>query len=164
MTGKTHTAIAALDGKGGVGMVQVVTPLPTELGAGEVLIKVEYAAMIALDTYATDMGFLVSEYPFVLGYTVAEFVVGTGPGVKGLRDGDRVVAFTYGPSKRKALQQYVVQSYTFCAKVPDSLPLDKAATIPDNFICAFYTLFNKLELPHPPACWKRVPFGLSVCI
>ncbi|PFH46263.1 hypothetical protein AMATHDRAFT_70233 [Amanita thiersii Skay4041] len=149
MTDKTHAAIAALDGKGAVGAVQVATP--TALEAAEVMIKVEYAAMIAPDTYATDLGFFVDAYPYVLGYTVAGFVVRVGAGAEGFKDGDSVVAFAYGPSKRKAMQQYVVQPYTVCAKVPDNLPLDQAATIPDNFVCAFYTLFNQLGLPHPPA-------------
>lgn len=34
-------------------------------------------------------------------------------------------------------------------QIPDSLPLAEASTIPDNFVTAFYTLFNQLGLPHP---------------
>jgi len=46
-----HTAIVATDGRGQVGTIQVPTPEP---GPGEVLIKVDYAALIAFDTYITD--------------------------------------------------------------------------------------------------------------
>lgn len=34
-------------------------------------------------------------------------------------------------------------------QIPTTLPLDEAATIPDNFVCAFHTLFNKLSLDLP---------------
>jgi NADPH:quinone reductase-like Zn-dependent oxidoreductase len=35
------------------------------------------------------------------------------------------------------------------SKIPDNLSFEAAATIPDNFVCAFYTLFNQLSLPMP---------------
>lgn len=34
-------------------------------------------------------------------------------------------------------------------KIPDSLALEAAATIPDNFVTAFYTLFSQVGLPLP---------------
>lgn len=64
-------------------------------------------------------------------------------------DALQVTAFTYGPSTRKALQEYTILPYTFVAKVPASLPLEAAATIPDNFVTAYYTLFDQLGLPVP---------------
>ncbi|KAF8182354.1 hypothetical protein BJ912DRAFT_978682 [Pholiota molesta] len=98
----THTAIAAT-AKGQFDAIQVPTHPPVE---GEVLIKVEYAAMIAFDTYVVDRGLYVQSYPMTLGFTAA----GT---------------------------------------IPDSLSLAEAATLPDNFVTAFYTIFNQLGLPIP---------------
>lgn len=35
--------------------------------------------------------------------------------------------------------------------MPDALALQEAVTIPDNFVTAFYTVFNQLEVPRPPS-------------
>ena len=35
-------------------------------------------------------------------------------------------------------------------QIPDSLPLDAAVTIPDNFVTAFWALFDNLKLTFPP--------------
>jgi hypothetical protein len=34
-------------------------------------------------------------------------------------------------------------------QIPDSLPLDAAVTIPDNFVTAFWALFDNLKLTFP---------------
>lgn len=47
------------------------------------------------------------------------------------------------------MQEYVVQPRRVVAKIPDSVPLEEAATLPDNFVTAYYTLFNQLGLPAP---------------
>ena len=79
-----------------------------------------------------------------------------------------VTAFGFGENKHRSLQQYTVQprsvvakvtlSFTpkywlfktqICLQIPDSLSFDQASTIPDNFVTAFYTLFNQLGLPKP---------------
>ncbi|KAH9486431.1 Trans-enoyl reductase himH [Psilocybe cubensis] len=141
----THTAIATVS-KGHFDAIQVPTELP---GDGEVLIKVEYGSMIAFDTYVTDRGFYVQQYPLVLGFSGAGTVAKLGAGVQGLKIGDRVTAFGYGASRNKSLQEYSIQPVEVVGKIPDSLSLAEASTIPDNFVTAFYTLFNQLGLPHP---------------
>ncbi|KAF8913202.1 biotin/lipoyl attachment:Carbamoyl-phosphate synthase subunit L [Gymnopilus junonius] len=141
----THKAIAAT-AKGLYDEIQVPTETP---GEGQVLLKAAYGAMIAFDTYVTDRGFYVQEYPVILGFSASGTIEKLGPGVDDLKLGDRVTAFTFGPSNRKALQEYSVQPRTVIAKIPDSLPLEEAATIPDNFVTAFYTLFSQLGLPIP---------------
>ncbi|EGO05367.1 hypothetical protein SERLA73DRAFT_174491 [Serpula lacrymans var. lacrymans S7.3] len=143
----THTAIAATS-KGVLEAIQVKTEKP---GRGEVLVKVAYSSMIAFDTYITDLGYHVKEYPAVLGFNASGTVAEVGLGVDDLAVGDRVTAFAYQSSKARGMQQYAILSRTVCAKIPDDaeIALDAAVTIPDNFITAFFTLFDNLELPLP---------------
>lgn len=82
----THTAIAAT-AKGQFDAIQVPTHPPVE---GEVLIKVEYAAMIAFDTYVVDRGFYVQSYPMTLGFSASGTVAELGSGVNDLKVGERV--------------------------------------------------------------------------
>lgn len=86
MSTKTHTAIATT-GKGTFDAIEVPTETP---GRGEILLKTEYSSMIALDTYRTDLGFAVEEYPLVLGFNASGTVHEVGPEVNGLAAGDRV--------------------------------------------------------------------------
>ncbi|KDR85541.1 hypothetical protein GALMADRAFT_132225 [Galerina marginata CBS 339.88] len=105
--------------KGKFDTIQVPTETP---GDGEVLIQVAYASMIAFDTYVTDRGFYFQDYPVILGFSGAGTIKEIGRGVDDLKVGDRI---------------------------PDTLLLKEAATIPDNFVTAFYTLFHQLGLPIP---------------
>lgn len=143
---KTHSAIASIS-KGHFDVIQVSTPAP---GEGEVLIKVEYAAMIAFDTYINDMAYH-STFPMIFGFNAAGTIEEVGEGVEDLKIGDRVMAFTFRNSESKAMQEYSLQPRTVCAKIPDSISLKAASTVPDNFITAFNSLFNadNLGLPVP---------------
>ncbi|KAJ7250495.1 GroES-like protein [Mycena haematopus] len=144
----THTAIAAL-AKGKFDAIQVEKPKP---GARQVLLKVAYASMIAFDTYITDLGFAVEQYPITLGLNAAGTVIETGEG-SSLVVGDRITAFSPHIFARQELQgtmqEFIVLPDHLCAKVPHELALDSAATIPDNFVTAFYVLFDQLSLPIP---------------
>lgn len=89
----THTAIATTS-KGLLEAIQVPTGIPAE---GEVLIKVEYAALVPFDAYVTDRGFYVNGYPVILGFNAAGTVSKVGLGVRDLKFGDRVInGFTHG--------------------------------------------------------------------
>lgn len=82
----THTAIAVTQ-IGTISSIEVPTPRP---GPNEVLVKVEYAALIPLDAYATDLGYLAPTFPVILGYTIAGTVAAVGAGVNDLVVGDQV--------------------------------------------------------------------------
>ena len=82
----THVAIAAV-AKGYFDEIHVPTEKPQH---GEVLLKVEYASMVAFDTYITDLGYATDTFPVVLGSNAAGTVVEVGPGVDDLKIGDRV--------------------------------------------------------------------------
>ncbi|KAI5991350.1 hypothetical protein EDC04DRAFT_1346644 [Pisolithus marmoratus] len=146
-TSRTHTAIA-ITGKGVVESIQLPTVDPM---SGEVQVSVAYSTIVAPDVYMLD-GTLPTrpeDYPIPPGLSVSGTVVAVGDGVPRLKIGDRVCAFTLLQSKSKGLQLKVVLHHTLCAKVPDTMSLEDAVTIPDNFVTAFYTIFDQLGLPLP---------------
>jgi NADPH:quinone reductase-like Zn-dependent oxidoreductase len=189
MSIKTHTAIATT-GKGTFDAIEVPTKTP---GRGEILLKTEYSSMIALDTYRTDLGFAVEEYPLVLGFNASGTVHEVGPEVNGLVAGDRVRLLLAWLATRQFSDQllgyclclpglklqvyatvyYLIGDYLckselwperslfimiythFFVQIPDSLPLDAAATIPDNFVTAFWSLFDQLKLTFPSSVPKN---------
>ena len=59
-------------------------------------IKVEYTAPIPFDTYQSDLGYTVDEWPIVLGFSASGTVAKLGEGVPGLKVGDRVSAAFIG--------------------------------------------------------------------
>ncbi|KAH7915701.1 chaperonin 10-like protein [Hygrophoropsis aurantiaca] len=142
----THTGIATTS-KGVVQIIEVDTQKPP---FGHVLVKVSHTAIIPLDTYMSDHGRVLTEsdYPMVLGFNVSGVIAEVGSGVEDLAVGDRIAAMGVR-SASKGLQEYAILSRDSCAKIPDNLTLEEAATIPDNFITAFYTLFDGLGLPIP---------------
>ena len=81
-----HTAIAAV-AKGQFDAIEVETEKPRP---GQVLVKIAYASMIAFDTYITDVGLAVAEYPVILGFNGAGTVAEIGAGVLSLAVGDQV--------------------------------------------------------------------------
>lgn len=87
----THTAIATTS-KGHFDAIQVPTETP---GQGQVLLKVAYGSMIAFDTYVTDRGYAVQDYPLVLGFSAAGTIHKVGPGISDLKVGDRVRIYLF---------------------------------------------------------------------
>ena len=45
------------------------------------------------------------------------------------------------------MQEYVTKLRSGVAKVPGSISLEEAATLPDNFVTAFYTVFSQVGSP-----------------
>ena len=82
----THRAIA-ITSPGTID--QITLPTPTPVG-NEVLIEVQYTALIPFDTYQIDKNFFVQGYPTVLGFASAGRVKAVGPNVKDLKEGDKV--------------------------------------------------------------------------
>ncbi|GLB43569.1 putative biotin carboxylase C-terminal domain [Lyophyllum shimeji] len=148
-----HKAIAILE----PGKVDEITVSTGEPGEGQVLIKVEYSSLIPFDTYMSDLGYHTESYPAILGFNASGTVERLGPGVEDLAVGDRVTAFTYLTVRSKGMQEYTTQPREVIAKIPDTLSLEQAATIPDNLVTAFYTLFNQIGLPVPPSFPATAP-------
>ncbi|MFF0502075.1 zinc-binding dehydrogenase [Streptomyces fimicarius] len=120
---------------------EVDRPVP---GPGEVLVKVGAAGVCLSDVHLVD-GTLSPMYPegdtVTLGHEVAGTVAETGPGVEGWTAGDRVVlqageerrgrTYTRGVDYDGGWAEYALATATTLVALPDSLPFEQAAIIPD---------------------------------
>lgn len=71
------------------------------------------------------------------GLEAAGVVRRTGPGVKHLQPGDRVMLIARG-----SFATSITTSEQLCAKMPDNLSFDDAATMPCVYATAIYSLFT----------------------
>ena len=123
-------------------VVDVPTPVA---GAGQVRIKVEAAGVCLSDVHFLE-GILSPGYldgdQVTLGHEVAGVVDQVGAGVTSTRVGDRVVVIagernaasqitTMGFDYNGGWAEYVVTKAELVAAIPDSLPFEQAAIIPD---------------------------------
>ena len=123
-------------------VVDVPTP---DAGSGQVRIKVAAAGVCLSDVHFLEgilsPGYLAGDH-VILGHEVAGVVDQVGAGVAGVAVGDRVVVIA--GERNAALQittmgfdydggwaEYVVTKAELVAKIPDSLPFEQAAIIPD---------------------------------
>ncbi len=136
-------------------------PTPTSVRAGEVIIKIEYAAVCGTDVhlYAGD---LPARYPVILGHEYAGRILMVGPRVRNFKPGDRVVGsyvvycgdcrfcisgkyqlcerrLLFGINIDGSFAQYmkVPLADRVLIKVPDDLELRDAVLIPDMFLTGF---------------------------
>ena len=123
-------------------VVDVPTP---DAGSGQVRIKVAAAGVCLSDVHFLEgilsPGYLVGDH-VTLGHEVAGVVDQVGAGVAGVAVGDRVVVIagernaalhitTMGFDYDGGWAEYVVTKAELVAKIPDSLPFEQAAIIPD---------------------------------
>ena len=123
-------------------VVDVPTP---DAGAGQVRVKVAAAGVCLSDVHLLEgilsPGYLVGDH-VTLGHEVAGVVDQVGAGITGVAVGDRVVVIagernaahqitTMGFDYDGGWAEYVVTKADLVAKIPDSLPFEQAAIIPD---------------------------------
>ncbi|MEU3273516.1 zinc-binding dehydrogenase [Saccharomonospora sp. NPDC006951] len=123
-------------------VVDVPKPEP---GAGQVLIKVQAAGVCLSDVHLID-GTLSPLYlegdTVTLGHEVAGTVEQAGPGVNGWRPGQRVLlqagerradgtVLTRGVDYDGGWAEYAVATASTLVPIPDDLPYEQAAIIPD---------------------------------
>ncbi|KAL4970496.1 zinc-binding alcohol dehydrogenase family protein [Aspergillus stella-maris] len=148
----THPAITATGIKQPLTITNVATRAPQ---GREVQVRVEWVASAPLDVYQVDAG-LMAQFPQCLGDSAAGTVVAIGPEVQRLKVSDQIFGFFFHNAHEKGQQVYITAPEHLFGKVPDTIPLHEAATIPTNFCTAFYTLSDKLNLDLP---WPRpAPF------
>lgn len=123
-------------------VVDVPTP---DAGAGQVRIKVAAAGVCLSDVHflkgILSPGYLLGDC-VTLGHEVAGVVDQIGAGVSGVALGDRVVVIVEQRNEAKQITtlgfdydggwaEYLVTKADYIAKIPDSLPFEQAAIIPD---------------------------------
>ncbi|HYW06617.1 MAG TPA: medium chain dehydrogenase/reductase family protein [Longimicrobium sp.] len=119
-----------------LGLREAPDPQP---GDGEVRISVASAGVNFADVMAR-LGLYpdAPPLPAVVGYEVAGTVDRVGPGVAGVREGDRVAAFT----RFGGYSSSVVVAAAQAIPLPDTLSFEKGATIPVNYLTAWIMLVH----------------------
>lgn len=129
-----------IDRPGGPEVLTLVErPIP-EPGYGQVLIRVANAGVNRPDAlqragaYAPPPG--ASDLP---GLEAAGMIAAVGPGVVGVRDGDRVCALLPGGG----YADYALAPAAHCLPVPDGLSLQQAACLPETFFTVWSNVFMR---------------------
>ncbi|WDD99815.1 NADP-dependent oxidoreductase [Thalassomonas actiniarum] len=125
-------------------LIQIPVPAPA---ADEVLVKVAYAGVNPAD-WKMRAGYLKSQLPatdapLVLGLDASGVVVATGEQVSEFAEGDRVACASnlFSTGAPGAYAEYLVVSKNKVARLPDTVSLQAAATLPIAAITAKQALF-----------------------
>lgn len=114
-----------------------------EAGPGEVVIDVHAMGLnfpdvlVAAGKYQT-----LPPLPFVPGKELAGVIAATGPGVAGLAVGDRVMA----QLENGAFAETVAVAADHCFKLPDDLPMVKAAAMGLTYQTSWFALLDRARL------------------
>ncbi|KAG1844071.1 chaperonin 10-like protein [Suillus subalutaceus] len=111
-------------------------------GAGQVLVKIQSAALNPVDYKIKYTGMIVTDYPTVLGTDITGIVEEVGEGVDNFRKGDRVLAHGKFANDFTAFQQYTLTAASFTAKIPPGESFDSAATVPVGLDTALVGLYG----------------------
>jgi NADPH2:quinone reductase len=109
-------------------LTEAVAPVP---GRGQVRIRVRAAGVNPVDAgNRADGSWAGLRVPCVLGYDVAGDVESLGPGVSGLRVGDRVMAMTHFPDGAGGYAEFTVADADLVAPIADETSFTQAAATP----------------------------------
>ncbi len=114
------------------------------IGATDVLVRVEAAALNPLDTKMQQglmHGFFPVDFPYAIGTDLAGTVEQVGPDVTDWRAGDPVVART-DPPRGGALAELAVVPAAYLAKAPAAVSAGEAAGVPTAAGTAWQALFE----------------------
>jgi NADPH:quinone reductase-like Zn-dependent oxidoreductase len=126
-------------GQFALGEVEIHQP-----GPGEILIKVQAAALNPIDWKIQKVNRLIDGYPAILGSDIAGDVETVGEGVSDFKKGDRVFGKSLFLKERGAYQQYVVYSTATASKIPPKFSYDDVSTLPTALATAYSGMYNKL--------------------
>src|SRR5208337_2575800 len=112
-------------------------------GAGEALVEIAYAALNFFDTLIIEGKYqLKPEPPFSPAGEFSGRVVALGPGAQGFAVGDRVM----GSTGHGAAREQIAIAASRLARVPDGLPLDKAAGLSIAYGTTLHALRQRAEI------------------
>src|SRR5271157_730189 len=116
---------------------------PPVAGAGEAVVEVAYAALNFFDTLIIEGKYQVKpEPPFSPAGEFSGRVVVLGPGAQGFAVGDRVM----GSTGHGAAREQIAIAASRLARVPDGLPLDKAAGLSITYGTSLHALKQRAEI------------------
>ncbi|KAG2074189.1 GroES-like protein [Suillus decipiens] len=124
-------------GKFEVGSRSIPSP-----GAGQLLVKVQSAALNPVDYKIQDYGIIVTNYPTVLGTDIAGTVEELGEGVDNFCKGDKVLVHGEFINDFTAFQEYTLTNASYTAKIPPNESFDSAATVPVGLDTALVGLYG----------------------
>ncbi|EDR05900.1 uncharacterized protein LACBIDRAFT_185404 [Laccaria bicolor S238N-H82] len=125
-------------------------------GPGELLVKVHSTSLNPVDWKIHKYGFLVENFPAVLGIDLAGDVEEVGEGVTAFVKGDRVFAQGQYKPEWASFQQYTKTVAISTSKIPENISYEQAATIPLALTTAYTGLYSNkpygggLEAPVEP--------------
>ncbi|WP_411954289.1 quinone oxidoreductase family protein [Alkalibacillus sp. S2W] len=108
-----------------------------KIGENEVLIRVAYSSVNYADIKKRTGNKGKDEFPLMLGLDVSGKIE-EAPSNSTLLKGDRVIAFP----KNGSYAEYVVANEQLVFKIPHSLPLEKAATMPTVSVLSYILLYE----------------------
>ncbi|EPT02656.1 hypothetical protein FOMPIDRAFT_1143584 [Fomitopsis schrenkii] len=121
-----------------IGTAPIYTP-----GPGQLLIKVQSAALNPADWVIQAYGVLVEEYPAILGFDVAGTVAKVGEGVTTFKEGDKVLTPAHiDKSDHAGFQQYMLTEEYAAARIPEGMSFDEAATLPVAIVTSAVALYH----------------------
>ncbi|KAF7986371.1 hypothetical protein HWV62_35392 [Athelia sp. TMB] len=121
------------------------TTIPTP-GPGELLVKNGGVALNPVDWKIQKYGLGVEIFPAVIGLDLAGTVEQVGEGVISFKEGDKVVGSGSLTSTQAAFQQYSILKAKYSAKIPPSVSIEQAATLPVGLTTATTGLYQKGNL------------------
>ncbi|TFK53686.1 GroES-like protein [Heliocybe sulcata] len=113
-------------------------------GAGDLLIKVEAAALNPVDWKIQKGGTFNKMYPAILGTDGAGEVAAVGEGATGFKVGDKVFFEGWFSNDKATFQEYATVPAEITAKLPSNISLDEAASIPLGLATAALGLYAPL--------------------
>ena len=123
-------------------LADVPTPTP---GPGQVLLRVAFAGVNPAD-WKDRQGMLAIyqayRFPYIVGFDAAGVVDQVGPGVSGLKPGDRAFTPTnHGQGGWGSYAEYVIADEDRVAPIPQGMSFEAAASIPVAALTGWQALF-----------------------
>jgi len=115
-------------------------PIP---GPGQLLVKIEVAALNPADWKIQVRGYFIDNYPAIVGSDAAGTVVQVGEGVQGFVPGDKVFFEGSWVNAEATFQEYALANADVTAKIPGNISVEEAATIPLGLATAALGLFDQ---------------------
>jgi len=131
-------------------------PIPTP-GDDDIIVENAFAGVNPVDMFVLAANPLGFKFPVTMGEDGAGTVTAVGKNVRRFKKGDRVayygIGIFFGDTTCSSYQLYSKIREDLAFKVPLSVSLDRAASIPVGFATAIYGLYSEqaLNLPLPGA-------------